>query len=81
MAETVKHETVLDPGQQQLATVYAKALLGAAIAAGNAEQVLEELDSFVLDVLDRLPTLEASLAEFSASLATRTDDAPEHETS
>ncbi len=62
MAETVKHETVLDSGQQQLATVYAKALLGAATAAGNAEQVLAEFDSIVSDVLDRLPKLEATLA-------------------
>lgn len=62
MAEPVKHETVLDTGQQQLGTVYAKALLGAAVAAGDAEGVLAEFDAFIVDVLDRLPRLEQVLA-------------------
>ena len=42
--------------------MYAKALLGAAFTAGQAAAVVEELDSFVDDVLDRLPIFEATLA-------------------
>jgi F-type H+-transporting ATPase subunit delta len=62
MAETVKHETVLDSGQQQAAAAYAKALLGAATAADDADRVLLEFDTFLWDVLDPMPKLEATLA-------------------
>ena len=62
MTDAAQHPTVFDTGQQHLGGVYAKALLGAAQTAGIAEQVLEELDSLVADVLDRLPKLEATLA-------------------
>jgi F-type H+-transporting ATPase subunit delta len=49
-------------GAQQVAMIYARALLGAAQEAGQTEQVLAELDSFVTDVLDRFPKLEAVLS-------------------
>ena len=49
-------------GRQHLGTVYAKALLGAAEKAGQADQVVEELESLVSDVLDKLPQLEEALA-------------------
>jgi F-type H+-transporting ATPase subunit delta len=62
MAETIKHPTVLDSVQQHLGDVYAKALLGASEKAGNTDQVLEEFDSFIDEVLDRLPRLDATLA-------------------
>ncbi len=62
MAETVKHPTVLDTGEQQLATNYAKALLGAALKTDSADRVLEEFDALLTDVLDKLPKLEATLA-------------------
>jgi len=62
MAETIKHPTVLDSEQQHLGDVYAKALLGASEKAGNTDQVLEEFDSFIDDVLDKLPRLDATLA-------------------
>ncbi len=62
MAETIKHLTVLDSVQQHLGDVYAKALLGASENAGNTDQVLEEFDSFVDEVLDKLPRLDATLA-------------------
>ena len=62
MAETVKHSTVLDTGEQQLATNYAKALLGAAVKTGDADRVLEEFDALLSEVLDKLPQLEATLA-------------------
>ncbi len=59
MSEPVRQPTVFDSGQERVGAVYAKALLGAAAPAGQA---VEELDSFVSDVLDRLPNLEATLA-------------------
>jgi F-type H+-transporting ATPase subunit delta len=62
MVEHATHPTVLDSGQRHIGTVYAKALLGAAAKAGLTEQVLAELDSFVVDVLERMPKLEATLA-------------------
>jgi F-type H+-transporting ATPase subunit delta len=54
-----KHD-VIDSGRQHLGSVYAKALLGAAEKAGQAKQVLEELDSLVTDVLNQLPQLDAA---------------------
>jgi F-type H+-transporting ATPase subunit delta len=54
-----KHD-VIDSGRQHLGSVYAKALLGAADKAGQARQVLEELDSLVTDVLNQLPQLDAA---------------------
>ena len=62
MVETVEHPTVFDTGQKHLGTVYAKALLGVAHKAGVTDQVLDELDALVVDVLARLPKLEATLA-------------------
>ncbi len=62
MSEAVRQSTVFDSGQAHVGAVYAKALLGAAVKAGEAAAVVEELDSFVADVLDRLPSLEATLA-------------------
>ena len=62
MSEHVRQPTVFDSGQEHVGGVYAKALLGAAAKAGQAASVVEELDSFVDDVLDRLPVLEATLA-------------------
>lgn len=42
-----RHKTVLDTEQQQVAEVYAKALIGATESAGVSEQVLEEYGSFL----------------------------------
>jgi F-type H+-transporting ATPase subunit delta len=61
MEETVRHTTVFYPRQQYLGSVYAKALLGASERAGNTELVLAELESFLDDVLARLPPLHAVL--------------------
>lgn len=51
----------IDASRQQLGTVYAKALLGAAEKAGNADHVVEELEAIVSDVLDKLPQLDQIL--------------------
>jgi F-type H+-transporting ATPase subunit delta len=57
-----REKAVFDTGQQYLGAVYAKALLGAAEKAGNAESVLDQLNSFVDDVLAKVPNLESTLA-------------------
>jgi F-type H+-transporting ATPase subunit delta len=62
MSEPVRQPTIFDSGQEHVGTVYANALLGAAAKVGEAAAVVEGLDSFVADVLDRLPVLEATLA-------------------
>jgi F-type H+-transporting ATPase subunit delta len=51
-----------DSGRQQVGAVYAKALLGAAEKAGQADLVVEELESLVADVFNRLPQVEMTLA-------------------
>jgi len=67
MSEPVRQPTIFDSGHEHVGAVYAKALLGAAATAGQAAAVVEELDSFVDDVLDRLPVLEATLASLRVS--------------
>jgi F-type H+-transporting ATPase subunit delta len=61
MAEPTQ-TAAIDPARQQIGTVYAKALLGAAEKAGQSDQVVEELGSFVVDVLDKLPKFQAALS-------------------
>jgi F-type H+-transporting ATPase subunit delta len=56
------HATVLDPSAMQVAGVYAKAFLAAAESAGQTEALMAELDSLVVDVLDRLPRLDNILS-------------------
>lgn len=58
----VEQPTVFDTGQQQLGAVYAKALLGAAEAAGTTDEVVEQIDSFVNDVLLNVKGLYGVLA-------------------
>jgi F-type H+-transporting ATPase subunit delta len=54
----VRQETVLDVTGQQIARVYAQALLGAAASAGEVDETVESLDSLVRDVLQANPGLE-----------------------
>ena len=51
-----------DVRAEQVAKVYAQALLGRPQASGQTEAVVAELDSFVTDVLDKLPLLKSVLA-------------------
>jgi F-type H+-transporting ATPase subunit delta len=60
MAKSRKNDAH-DAGRQHLGSVYAKALLGAAEKAGQAETVVAELESLVSDVLDKLPQLDEAL--------------------
>ncbi len=50
-----------DAEREQLAKIYASALLAAAEAQGAAASVVEEAESLVADVLDPLPQLEETL--------------------
>lgn len=61
MAKSRSTPGTFDPARQRLGTVYAKALLGATEKAGQTDLVLEELDSLVADVLDKLPDFEETL--------------------
>ena len=61
MSEPRKKSDSLDAGRQHLGTVYAKALLGAAERAGQADQVVDELESLIADVLDKRPQIDALL--------------------
>jgi F-type H+-transporting ATPase subunit delta len=61
MAKARRQHEKIDSGRQHLGSVYAKALLGAAEKAGQADQVVEELESLVTDVLNKLPQLEEAL--------------------
>jgi F-type H+-transporting ATPase subunit delta len=54
-------EPYVNVGAQQVATIYARAVVDAAEAAGQTEAVLDELDSFVTDVFGASPHLEAVL--------------------
>ena len=55
-------DATIDIGRQHIASVYARALLGAARDQDQTSVVLEQLDSLVDDVLLRLPNFEAALA-------------------
>jgi len=61
MSKAKRQSNAADASRQQLGTVYAKALLGAAEQAGQAERSVEELEALVSDVLDRLPQLDEAL--------------------
>jgi len=61
-----------DVSAEHIGAVYAKALLGAADKAGSLDETIEELDSLVRDVLDRLPQLEQV---FSSALVGHEDKA------
>jgi F-type H+-transporting ATPase subunit delta len=50
-----------DTGAWRTAVVYAEALVAAAEKAGTADAVIQEFDSLIDDVLEKLPKLEAVL--------------------
>src|SRR4051794_7120131 len=51
-----------DAGREHLGYVYGQALLSASEKAGATDRVMEELDSLVDDVLERLPNLRDLLS-------------------
>ena len=50
-----------DIGKQQVAAVYAKALIGAAEKSGTTDEVVNELGSLVEDVLVKFPGFESTI--------------------
>jgi F-type H+-transporting ATPase subunit delta len=58
--DRLKHDTVMDVTEEQVARVYAKAFLGAT-AGKDVDGVVDELSSVVNDVLDQFPKLEQTL--------------------
>lgn len=62
MAENGQTDGGFDQGREHLGHEYGKALLGAADKVGLLDRVLEELESLVDDVLDKLPQFDATLS-------------------
>ena len=62
MSEAIKHETVLDPGAEQVGKTYARALINAAASAGVADEVLAQLRTLVDGYLAGSTKLAAALA-------------------
>lgn len=60
-------ELQADVGVEHVASVYAKALLGAAGKIGQLDAVLAEFDALVGEVLDKFPRFEAILASWLVS--------------
>jgi F-type H+-transporting ATPase subunit delta len=60
-AEAQPEKSTVDVSGQQVAAMYAKALLGATEKAGKTEAVLEELGAIVTETLDAHPKFEAVL--------------------
>ena len=54
MTETVKHETVLDTGAEQLGKTYAQALIGAAKQAGVTDDVIAQLPAMKSPTVNEL---------------------------
>jgi F-type H+-transporting ATPase subunit delta len=59
----------IDVGMRGVATVYARALLGATQNTGNTETVIGELDALVDDVLGKLPQVDQVLSSALVSAA------------
>ncbi len=54
-------QAVLDVAAERVGTIYAKAMFGATEAAGQTDAVVAEFDSFLNDVLGKLPKFETIL--------------------
>jgi len=62
MSADSNRDASIDIGRQHIASVYARALLGAARRANRTPETLEQLDSLIDDVLVPVPNFEAALA-------------------
>ena len=56
--EKPKHDTVMDVTEERIARVYAIAFMEVAAKSPNAAELIDEVDTLVTGVLDRLPALE-----------------------
>lgn len=62
MSEQAKKvPTVFDSEEQHVGEVYARALLSAGQSSNSVDQIVDELESLVVDVLDESPKLEYAL--------------------
>jgi F-type H+-transporting ATPase subunit delta len=61
MDPNVEHATVLDTTQQRAGEIYARALLAIGRNTGQMDELLAQLDSFVDDVVRKLPLLGQAL--------------------
>jgi F-type H+-transporting ATPase subunit delta len=61
MAESAKHETVMDVTAERLARVYAQAFWGAALKQADPVAAVDELRSVVTEALDKFPGFETIL--------------------
>ncbi|MFM2218617.1 MAG: synthase subunit delta, sodium ion specific, partial [Planctomycetota bacterium] len=59
--QTKKIPTVFDSEEQHVGEVYARALLGVAQGSSKIDSVVEQLESLVVDVLDKSPKIEFAL--------------------
>ena len=62
MAANQSDRKGIDTGGGPVASVYAKALIGALEGSGQTDPVMQELESLIEDCLDALPQFEAVLA-------------------
>lgn len=62
-----RNEKMVDIGEEQLALVYAKAFVGAAVAHGDPQGLVDELHSLVEDVLEPHPDFEHALCGYFLS--------------
>ncbi|MDZ4783937.1 MAG: ATP synthase F1 subunit delta [Planctomycetia bacterium] len=62
MPNNAKNHERIDTGEQQVGVMYARSLIGATEAAGQSEAILAEFDSFIEDVLDKLPQFDSLLS-------------------
>ncbi len=60
MEEHNLHPTVFDTEEQQVATLYGKALIGA--AGKKVDVIVDQLESVIRDCINRHPKLELALA-------------------
>jgi F-type H+-transporting ATPase subunit delta len=65
----IQSRQTYDPDKEHLAGVYAKGLLRAVENSGQAEQVVAELESYVVDVLQKIPQLNDALCSPRISIA------------
>jgi F-type H+-transporting ATPase subunit delta len=59
--EKPKHDTVMDVTEERIARVYALAFMQVATKTKDPTELVDEVDSVVTDILDRVPRLEDAL--------------------
>jgi F-type H+-transporting ATPase subunit delta len=66
-SEKRKHDTVMDVTEERIARVYAQAFLAVASKSAQATELVDEVESLVVDVLEKFPRLNEVLrSEFIA---------------